>query len=531
MKKILFSLFTILAINSFAQTPFTPGNLVVTRVGTGGQSLTNQSQVIKIIEMTPTGTVVQTIDLPYSAATETGGNNKICAQGSSSNDANLTISANGAYFVLGGYNSDTGIATISGVQGIKRVICRIAMDGTWDTKTLMDTAKSKGNARCVATNDGTGFWLVGSNTGARYLPYMSTGTGSDTATIVSTTVTNCRTIQPFGGDLIVTAAGTTSTPKVGKLTGFPTTSGNTIAGFPGIPTSFTANSIYMTSLPGGPSGLNTIYITSDAAPAGIKKYCLNAGTGNWDSIGVMDAAGFYRGLTGQTNGSAVTLYGVKSASPHLATFIDATGYNVAPTATLTAVSSQPSNTAYRGVQIVPTVLPIRLLAINAAKNDNGTAKIWWVVNGDDNVANYVVEKSINNKEFAAIGNVKPAGSNNYEFNDSKILDATTYYRVKFIDNNGSFKYSNVVIVTPKKSMKLEVFPNPTTDYVTVSYPKTTVVGNVRVTTLEGKTIINQNVATGSTQSTINVTSLVAGNYIIVLTDAEGNKSTKTIVKK
>jgi hypothetical protein len=530
MKKILFSLFTLVSMSALAQTPFTPGNLVVTRVGTGGQALSNQSQVIKIVEMTPAGTVVQTIQLPYSAATETGGNYKICAQGSSSNDANLTLSANGAYFVLGGYNSDTGIATISGVAGVKRVICRIAMDGTWDTKTLMDTTKSKGNVRCVASNDGSAFWLVGSNTGARYLPYLSTGSGNDTATIVSTTVTNCRTIQPFGGDLILgTGSGSV---RIGKLTGFPTTSGNTLTSLPGIPATITANSIYMTNLPGGPSGLNTMYVASDVAPAGIKKYCLNSVSGNWDSVGTLEATTvFFRGLSGVTAGSTVALFAIRSTSPHLVNFVDASGYNVSPTATATAVSIQPTNTAYRGVQLVPISLPIKLLAFNAAKNNNGTAKVWWVVNGDDNITNYVVEKSLNSKDFISIGNVKPMGSNNYEFNDSKVLDNTTYYRVKFVDANGSFKYSNIVAVTPKKSIKLEVFPNPATETVVISYPKTTVVGNVRLTTLEGKTLMNQNVSIGATQSSLNVSNLVSGSYIIILTDAEGNKSTKTIIKK
>ncbi len=530
MKKIFTYLFLIgLPFLAQSQVPFTPGNLVVTRVGSGGQSLSNQSQLINIVEMTVTGTVVQTIQLPYTTGMESGGNYKICAQGSSSNDANLTLSANGAYFVFGGYNSDTGIATISGVAGVKRVICRIAMDGTWDTKTLMDTAKSKGNARCVASNDGTGFWLLGNNTGVRYLPYMCTGDGNDTSTIVSTTITNCRTIQPFGGDLIVgTGSGAV---RVGKITGFPTTSGNAMTAFPGVSTALTANSVYMTSLPGGPSGLNTMYVASDVAPAGVRKYCLNSGTGNWDSIGTMDAAGLYRGLTGVTAGTVVTLFGIKSTATHLNTFIDATGYNVAPVATATPVSAQPTNTAYRGVQIVPAALPIRLLSFNVAKNDNGTAKVFWTVNGDDDVVNYVVEKSLNSKEFKTVGNIVANGSNNYEFNDNNVLTATTYYRVKFVSKNGSSTYSNIVAVTPKKSIKLEVFPNPAQSNLIVSYPKTAIAGSISIASFEGKSLMSIEAKAGSTQTSIDLSKLNKGNYIVTFLDAEGNKTSKTIIKQ
>lgn len=528
MKKILFSLFAMASYCAVAQTAFTPGNLVLVRVGSGGQALSNQSQVIKILEVTPTGTTVQTIDLPYTAAMATGGNNRITAQGSSSNDANMTISANGQYFVLGGYNSDTGIATISGVAGVNRTICRIAMDGTWDTKTLMDTAKSKGNARGVASNDGTGFWLVGSNTGVRYVPYASTGSGNDTATIVSTTVTNNRTIQAWGGDLVVgTGSGSV---RAGVLTGFPMTSGNTLVSFPNMSTTMTANNIYLTNLPGGPTGINTMYISSDGAPSGIRKYCLNGTTGNWDSIGIINSGVTYRGMTAVTAGSSVTIYAVSGNSP-LHSFVDATGYNVSPTATPTTVISAVSNTAFRGVQLVPLSVPIRLLAFNAAKNDNGTAKVFWTVNGDDDVVNYVVEKSLNAKEFSFVGNVTATGKNNYEYNDNNELKATTYYRVKFVTKNGATSYSNVVAVTPRKSVGLEIFPNPAKNNLIISNKSLTVDANVSISTIEGKNVSSSPVKAGTTQTSIDISKLINGTYIVTFLDAEGNKTSKTILKK
>jgi hypothetical protein len=529
MKKIFTLLLTSLTIGVFAQTPFTAGNLVVTRVGSGGAGLSNQSQLINIIEMTPTGTVVQTIQLPYTTAMATGGDNKICAQGSSSNDANLTISANGQYFVLAGYNSDTGIATISGVAGTKRVFCRIAMDGTWDTKTLMDTAKSKGNARCATSNDGTGFWLVGSNTGVRYMPYGSQGTsvGGDTAVLVSTTVTNNRTIQTFGGDLIVgTGSGAV---RAGVLTGFPTTPGNTLVSYPGHSTTMTANNIYLTSLPGGPAGLNTMYISSDAAPSGIRKYCKNSGTGNWDSIGIINSTVTYRGMTATTAGSNVTIYAISGGSP-LQSFVDATGYNVSPTATPTVVLAAPSNTAFRGVQLVPTSLPVRLLSFNAAKSDDGTARLWWVVNGDDDITSYIVEKGFNSKEFTVVSSITASGINNYEYNDNKILTATTYYRLKFVSKNGKSTYSNVVAVTPKKSVKLEIFPNPVQSNLIVSYAKTNVKGNISIASIDGKCLTSIEVKAGTTQTSVDLSNLNKGNYVLTFLDADGNKSSKTIIK-
>lgn len=530
MKKILLSLFTLVTVGAYAQTAFTPGNLVVVNVGSGGQALSNQSQVIKILEVTPSGTIVQTINLPYTAAMATGGNNKITTQGSSSNDANMTISANGRYFVLGGYNSDTGIATISGVAGVKRTLCRIGMDGNWDTKTLMDTAKSKGNARGVASNDGSGFWHVGSSTGVRYVPYGSLGTGiaGDTAVVVSTTITNIRTIQAFGGNLLVgTGSGTV---RAGYIAGYPTTTENTMIPYPGVSTSITANNIYLTNLPGGPSGLNTMYIASDAAPSGIRKYALNSG-GTWDSVGILNTGVTYRGMTGITAGSTVTIYAVSGNSP-IHSFTDATGYNASPTSIPTIVLAATTNTAFRGIQMVPaTVLPIRLLAFNASKNDNGTAKVFWTVNGDDDVVNYIVEKSLNGKDFTTAGKVIANAKNNYEFNDNNVLTTTTYYRVKFVSKNGNTTYSNIVAVSPKKSIKVEVFPNPATNNLIVSYPKLSIDASISVTSIEGKNVMNINAKAGSTQISLDISNINSGTYIVSLLDVDGNRTSRTIIKK
>ncbi|MBL7814131.1 MAG: T9SS type A sorting domain-containing protein [Saprospiraceae bacterium] len=518
-KIFLLSLLTLASFVSSAQTPFTVGNIVVVRVGDGAAALSNQSIRIALVEMTPTGTVVQTINLPYSAATETGGNNKICTQGSSSNDVNLTVSGDGRYFVMPGYNSDEGVATVSGAAGIKRVFCRIAMDGTWDTKTLMDDANSTGNARCAATNDGSGFWLAGSSLGVRYTPYGSTG-AAGTTTLVSTTVTNMRTIQAFGGNLVV-GTGSGTAVRAGTISGFPTTTGNTMVTFPGVPTTIIANSIYMTNVPGGPSGLNTMYIASDATPAGIHKYCLNSGTGNWDLAGTIETAINYRGLTGSTSGSNVTLFAIRGGSP-LVSVVDNTGFNQSPSAlTPTTISTAPTNMAYRGVQFVKgNTIPVGLLSFTAAKNDNTTANILtWATASEVNNKGFEVEKSSDGLRFEKMGFV--AGNNKastYQFLDnltSARIETSptflTYYRLRQIDNDGKETLSKVITIEDKGAKgKLAVFPNPVSNLLTV---ENTEGGNFQIFNLLG-----QQVLTGKTPPSgaggLDVSALPQGTYIL-----------------
>ena len=175
-------------------------------------------------------------------------------------------------------------------------------------------------------------------------------------------------------------------------------------------------------------------------------------------------------------------------------------------------------------------LPVRLLSFNASKTDDNKAKVWWVVAGEVDMLNYVVEKSTNGKEFNLFATVAAKGNTNYEAIDNVTLTTTTYYRVKFVNKNGTFTYSNTVAVTPKKSVKLEVFPNPVQNNLIVSYPKTNTNANIRITGIDGKIMMNIEVKAGNTQTSFDISTLKTGSYIVVFNDAEGNKTTKTIIK-
>src|SRR4051812_18716559 len=90
-----------------AGAPFTPGNLVVVRVGPGngsGGALDGTATTV-FLEEHPTGvhlTPLQTIGLQSTSATS--GNRALTLSGSSTSEGFLTLSADGRYLLLGGYN-------------------------------------------------------------------------------------------------------------------------------------------------------------------------------------------------------------------------------------------------------------------------------------------------------------------------------------------------------------------------------------------------------------------------------------------
>src|SRR5205814_6026481 len=107
--------------------------------------------------------------------------------------------------VLTGYDTFIGSANPPSLQSstTNRVIGRVDASGNIDTSTGLNSAFNTGNPRGVASDAGTNFWAVGSNTGVVFATL-----GSSASTIVSTTQTNLREVNIFGGQLYVTTAST-----------------------------------------------------------------------------------------------------------------------------------------------------------------------------------------------------------------------------------------------------------------------------------------------------------------------------------
>ena len=159
----------------------------------------------------------------------------------------------------------------------------------------------------------------------------------------------------------------------------------------------------------------------------------------------------------------------------------------------------------------PIATPLLLQSFDGAISNN--AKLWWTSNNEINVKEFVIESSADNKNYTAIGTVaakNAAGINEYSF-ESASSKTTTYYRLKMIDNNGTYSYSSIVVLKSSASSLLSVFPNPAVNSITLSHPKA-INANIAVIAANGKKVFQSNVSEGATQSCINVSNLPKGTY-------------------
>lgn len=331
----------------------TQGNLFVYRVGaSGGGTLAGTATPVFIDEFTTSGTLVQTLAMPTTAS---GANGILTGSGTATSDGYLSVSGNGQFLMVTGY--DTPIGTSGNVvsNALPRTVGRLALDGTLDTTTRLTDAGSgsSNNFRSVASTNGTDLWVTTATGGVRY-----TTLGASTSTQLAASPTNTRTVGIADNQLYITSgSGTTRLATVG--TGLPTLAGNAITNVPGFPTGTpTASSPYgffFADLSPSVAGVDTLYVSDDGVGGGLQKYSLNGGS--WTLKGVVGTdANDYRGLTGVVNGSTVSLFATIGGN-QLVSLTDTSGYDGTFTSAVTSLATAGANTAFRGVALLPVPEP------------------------------------------------------------------------------------------------------------------------------------------------------------------------------
>jgi hypothetical protein len=109
-------------------------------------------------------------------------------------------------------------------------------------------------------------------------------------------------------------------------------------------------------------------------------------------------------------------------------------------------------------------LPVVLTYFNAVLEDNA-AVLTWATEKEENFSHFEVERGSGNFDFEHLATVNGSGHNtqslrNYSFVDPNVAVGTTYYRLKSVDVDGSYRYSKVVYVALESELNIEIYPNP-----------------------------------------------------------------------
>jgi hypothetical protein len=182
-----------------------------------------------------------------------------------------------------------------------------------------------------------------------------------------------------------------------------------------------------------------------------------------------------------------------------------------------------------------------LVSLKATKV-NEDVLVSWTTATEINNRGFNIERSIDGKTFEFVGFVKGAGNsnvtNNYRLEDANAFAITgvskLYYRLKQMDNDGKFEYSDVISVNNAEltTVELDAYPNPFSDKLTVSVTAIeTETVNIDVVDISGRVMLslNKTIDNGKNLITIDeVSALNKGIYFIKLNSNGASKVVKMI---
>ena len=219
----------------------------------------------------------------------------------------------------------------------------------------------------------------------------------------------------------------------------------------------------------------------NALPVNGTSYLANANFGMGDSL----APGQYVVYNG--TGNTVNVSNLNVWSNYHFAVIEYNGNNL--------TSSYLNNQVLHGNA---TTLPVKWLTFEAIKAEPNAAQLSWSTASEINNAYFLVERKFSEESsFQIVGKTKGNGTvitrSNYTFTDPLDLEAqalsSIYYRLKQVDYDGQFEYSNTVILKDQNASqdKLEIHPNTFSKELLISFGLNQIYG-YKIYNLNGKLV-------------------------------------------
>jgi hypothetical protein len=178
-------------------------------------------------------------------------------------------------------------------------------------------------------------------------------------------------------------------------------------------------------------------------------------------------------------------------------------------------------------------VPVTLVSFNGQMV--GTqAQLKWQTATEVNTSHFIVEHSLDGINFTPIGTTAAAGFSNtvknYGLTHPTPKVGYNYYRLKIIDKDAKFSYSQIIKLSLTNRGDIIVYPNPANDNITVEHPVSSGDANIKLYDMAGKLLLEAKVEKNVSQTKIKVINLPRGAYNVLWTNGENSASKSLLLK-
>jgi len=193
------------------------------------------------------------------------------------------------------------------------------------------------------------------------------------------------------------------------------------------------------------------------------------------------------------------------------------------------------NPKINGIQIQPVVaatFPVIWAGELDATLQQESVQLDWATGAELNTASFAIERSVSEGEFELIGTVEAVGNSNslteYQFLDSAPQAGLLSYRIKQVDMDGAFVFSNTVELFFHDN-EFRLYPNPVEDLLYIESKQGEPL-HLQVIDLAGKILFE---TTNSQDRTIafDTSKLAPGIYFVLSTFPSGQRVSKRFLKE
>jgi hypothetical protein len=176
-------------------------------------------------------------------------------------------------------------------------------------------------------------------------------------------------------------------------------------------------------------------------------------------------------------------------------------------------------------------LPVTWLSVTG-KLQNGQSIIDWATATESNTANFIVEHSIDGRNYTALETLPAAGYSNsrkdYQYIHAAPVYGNNYYRIKQTDLDGRYSYSEVLVLKNNNGRTgVTIAPNPVQNEVILYFSEASN-KTIQLHSMNGALLRTEKINGAANRHIINMVGMAPGVYILQVSTKKGVESYKII---